>query len=145
MKMALVKLALATGVGVVTLAACGSANDGYDPSVATSVVYLSGAGQSGDAGDLLGELLTIETTNFVGDPVGNVSVEWFVVAGGGMLSKGVTTTDANGLSQVSWTLGPTVGEQQVQAVTTLSGSPIVFNATAREAGGGGGGGGGETP
>ena len=35
MRMALVKVALATAAGVVTLAACGSANDGYDPSIAT--------------------------------------------------------------------------------------------------------------
>ena len=36
MRMTFVKLALATGVGMATLAACGSANDGYDPSVATT-------------------------------------------------------------------------------------------------------------
>jgi hypothetical protein len=131
MKMAFVKLALATSAGMVALAACGSENDGYDPGVATSVIYISGSGQSGDAGGALGELLTIETTNFVGDPVGGVSVEWFVVNGGGSLSKGVTTTDANGLSQVTWFLGPTVGPQRAQAVTSLSGSPITFNATAR--------------
>lgn len=135
MKMTLVKLALATGVGMATLAACGSANDGYDPSVATSVIYVGGSGQSADAGSPVGELLTIKTTNFVGDPVGNVSVEWFVVSGGGTVSKGVTTTDVNGISQVSWILGPIVGQQKVQAVASLSGSPISFTADARSGGG----------
>ncbi len=142
MKMALVKLALATSVGMTVLAACGSANDGYDPSVATAVVYVGGSGQSGDTGSPLGELLTIKSTNFVGDPVGGVEVEWFVVNGGGTLSKSTTTTDANGLSQVTWVLGPTVGPQQAQAVASLSGSPVNFTASARTPDGGGGGDGG---
>lgn len=135
MKMTFVKLALATGVGMATLAACGSANDGYDPSVATSVVYVGGSGQSADAGSPVGELLTIKTTNFVGDPVGDVAVEWFVVSGEGTVSKGQTTTDVNGISQVTWVLGPIVGPQSVQAVASLSGSPVTFTATARSGGG----------
>lgn len=144
MRMTFVKLALATGVGMTTLAACGSANDGYDPSVATSVVYVGGSNQTADIDSPVGELLTIKTANFVGDPVGNVAVEWFVVSGEGTVSKGETTTDANGISQVAWVLGPVVGPQKVQAVAALSGSPITFNATALvpDDGGGGDGGGG---
>jgi hypothetical protein len=141
MRMALVKLALATGVGLVTLAACGSENDGFDPSTPTTVEYVGGSGQSSDVGDLLPELLTIRTTNFVGDPVAGVTVEWFVVSGGGSVSSGSTVTDANGLAQVSWILGPIVGAQVVQAVADLSGSPVSFGATARQPDGGGGGGG----
>ena len=87
MRMALVKLALATGVGLVTLAACGSANDGFDPAVPTTVVYVAGSGQSGDVGDLLPEMLTVKTANFVGDPVAGVTVEWFVVSGDGSISS----------------------------------------------------------
>ena len=136
MRMTFVKLALATGAGMMTLAACGSANDGYDPSVATAMVYVGGSGQSADAGSPVGELLTIKTTNFVGDPVGNVAVEWFVVSGQGSVTKGATTTDVNGISQVTWTLGPIVGTQTVQAVASLSGSPVSFTATARAGGSG---------
>jgi len=142
MRMALVKLALATGAGLVTLAACGSANDGYDPAVATGVEYVAGSGQSGNAGDVLPELLTVRTTNFVGDPVAGVTVEWFMVSGGGSVSNGTTTTDADGLAQVSWVLGPIVGGQNVQAVSSLTGSPVSFGATARAGPPDGGGGGG---
>jgi len=140
MRMTFVKLALATGVGMATLAACGSANDGYDPSVATTMLYVGGSGQSADIESPVEELLTIKTTNYVGDPVGNVAVEWFVVSGGGTISKGATTTDVNGISQVSWVLGPVVGSQTVQAVASLSGSPVSFTATARSGSGGDGGG-----
>ena len=98
--------------------------------------YIGGSGQSARwPVSPVDELLTIKTVNFVGDPVGNVSVEWFVVSGGGTVSKGDDETDANGLSQVSWVLGPIVGTQTVQAVASLSGSPVSFNATARAGGG----------
>ena len=143
MRMALVKLALATGVGLVTLAACGSANDGYDPSIPTTVEYVAGSGQTNNAGEPLPELLTIMTTNFVGDPVGGVTVEWFVVNGGGSVSSGSTVTDINGLAQVSWILGPIIGPQKVQAVAALTGSPISFAAVALQGPPDGGGGGAE--
>jgi len=142
MRMALVNVALATTVGVVTLAACGSANDGYDPSIATAVGYVSGSNQSGNTGDPLPELLTVKTTNLVGDPVPGVRINWYAISGGGSVSSGATTTDANGLAQVSWILGPIVGPQTVQAVSSLTGSPVPFAATARAPDGGGGGGGG---
>ena len=77
MRMALVKLALATGVGLVTLAACGSANDGYDASVADDGRVRGGSGQSAMSATCSPRLLTIKTTNFVGDPVGGVTVEWY--------------------------------------------------------------------
>ncbi len=145
MRMALVKLALATGVGLVTLAACGSANDGYDPSVPTAVEYLAGSGQSGEVMQLLPELLTVKTTNIKGDPVGGVTVQWYVQSGGGNTSTGTSVTDVNGVAQVSWVLGPSVGTQVVQAVSgSLTGSPVNFGATANP-GSDGGGGGGATP
>lgn len=141
MRMALVKVALATAAGVVTLAACGSANDGYDPSIATGLEYVNGNGQTGNVGDLLSDPLTVKVTNFVGDPVTGATVQWYAVSGGGSVSTGTTTTDENGLAQVSWVLGPVAGSQKVQAVASLNGSPVSFAATARtgppDEGGGG--------
>ncbi len=141
MKMALVKLALATGVGVVTLAACGSANDGFDPTVPTTLEYVSGSGQSAHVGEPLDNALIIRTTNFDGDPVSGVSVQWEVITGQGTVSSGNTVTDVNGMAEVSWVLGSIVGEQKVQAIAALTGSPVTFTAAASAASGGGGGGG----
>ena len=144
MRMALVKLALVTGAGLVALAACGSANDGYDPTVPTNMTLQSGAGQEAEAGTALPELLTVITTNLVGDPVAGVTVEWSVVSGGGRLSSATTDSDADGISSVTFTLGPSVGAQAVRAVASVSliGSPVTFGATATPpppADGGGGG------
>ena len=110
MRMALVKLALATGAGLVTLAACGSANDGYDPAVAdggrvrerqrpvrrTSVTCSRNCSRSGPR------------TSWAIPSAASRS-QWYMVSGGGSVSTGTTTTDANGLAQVSWVLGPIVG------------------------------------
>ncbi len=55
---------------MVTLAACGSENDGYDPNVPTTMQYVGGSGQSADVGSPVEELLTIQTVNFNGRPGG---------------------------------------------------------------------------
>jgi hypothetical protein len=146
MKMALVKVALATGAGLAMLAACGSANDGYDPTIPTAIELVGGSGQTARVGAPVDDPLTIRTANFVGDPVGGVSVDWYVVSGNGRISAGTTVTDENGQAQVSWILGPIAGQQKVQAVSSLTGSPVTFIAAALpDNGGGGGGGEEETP
>ena len=64
-------------------------------------------------------------------PVPGVAVGWTVVSGGGTLSAASTETGADGIAAANLTLGATVGTQQAQAaVTGLSGSPVVFTATA---------------
>lgn len=143
MRVALVRLALGTMVGMAALAACGSADDGYDPSVPTAMELVSGENQEGIVGEVLPEPLVVVVTNLKGDPVANVSVQWSVITGGGRVTSATTTTDADGLAQVTFILGNVVGNQLAQAITGLSGSPVSFNATAaaapppEEPGGGG--------
>lgn len=61
-----------------------------------------------------------------------VIVAWTVTAGGGLLSQSTDTTDASGLSSVTWTFGPVAGTQTVQATAAgLAGSPVVFTETAQ--------------
>ena len=142
MKMAVVKLALATSAGIFALAACGSANDGYNPAVATNIEMVGGSNQVAPAGSTLEQLLIVKVTNLNGDPVEGVEVEWFAVAGGGAPSPHVSSSDADGLASTSYTLGDIVGAQSAQAVASLSGSPVNFSFTAQSGDGGGGGGGG---
>lgn len=119
-------------------------DDNYDPTVPTAMERVGGNGQSGETGELLGEPLSVVVLNLEGDPVAGVEVEWFVASGGGTLSAPSTTTDDDGLTSVTLQLGPTVGEQRIQAVRqNIAGSPVNFTFTARAPSGGGGGGGGE--
>lgn len=62
-------------------------------------------------------------------PKQGVFVTWTITSGGGLLSQSVDTTDANGLSSVSWTFNATSGSKTAQAaVTGLQGSPVTFTA-----------------
>ena len=66
-----------------------------------------------------------------GNPVGGVPVTFEVVSGGGSITEGSTTTDANGIAQVgSWTLGA-AGSNVLRATaqgTGISGNPVTFTA-----------------
>jgi plastocyanin len=63
-------------------------------------------------------------------PVAGVIVTWSV-QGGGQITQAVDTTDASGLTSVTWTLGSAAGTQTVLAtVTGLIGSPATFSSAA---------------
>ena len=66
--------------------------------------------------------------------VSDVRVRFVVTAGGGSVSDALVETDAQGVAEVVWTLGP-YGDQRLKVFVllangdTLEGSPIEFNAT----------------
>jgi uncharacterized protein (TIGR03437 family) len=67
-----------------------------------------------------------------------VPVSWIVTSGGGSISTLVSTTGSDGTASASWTLGPTVGRQTVQAIPWLADgvsrygfSGSVFTATGQ--------------
>ena len=129
-------------LGATLLGACNS-DDDYDPTVATNLLEVKGDDQTGEAGASLPDSLTVQAINLEGDPVAGVTVQWYVITGGGSLSSTTSVTNETGVAQVNFVLGEFVGAQSAQAVAgSLSGSPITFSATARAPGGGGGGGGG---
>lgn len=78
-----------------------------------------------------------------GKPVVGVPVTFAVTAGGGSVSGGAQTTDANGIATVGgWTLGPTVGTQSLmataqplpeQSAANDKLSPVTFNVDAKAA------------
>jgi adhesin/invasin len=69
-------------------------------------------------------------------PVAGVRVTFSVSTGGGSLSSAVAESDNEGRAQVTWTLGPDIGTQGVQATATdttgtpLDGSPLGLSAQA---------------
>jgi plastocyanin len=63
-------------------------------------------------------------------PRPGVIVTWTITGGGGSLTQAVDTTDAGGLSSVSWTFNSVSGGKTAQAaVTGLQGSPVSFTAS----------------
>ncbi len=97
---------------------------------AASIEVVSGSAQSGIAGAQLAQPLVVRARATDNLPIEGVTVQFAVTAGGGSVSAASAVTDSNGLAQVSWTLGATLGAQTVTASSTgLTGSPLAFTAT----------------
>ena len=105
--------------------ACG----GTDQSapVPASLTVVSGSGQTGVVGTLLGSTLTVRVIDDLGDPVAGFSISWSVASGGGSVSQASSSTAANGQATTDWTLGGTAGAQTVTA--SGGGFSTTFTAT----------------
>lgn len=91
---------------------------------ATEIAASGGAARSDSVRSTVPFTAVVRDQN--GAPVGGVVVTWSA-AGGGILSQTLDTTDAAGLTAVSFTLSPAAGRQTAQAeVTGLIGSPVGF-------------------
>lgn len=97
---------------------------------ASSLLKLRGDGQTGVAGTALADSLVVRAVDARGQPVAGVAVTW-AVGGGGAVSAPQTATGADGTAAVVRILGPAAGPQSTSALAGgLTGSPIVFAATA---------------
>jgi hypothetical protein len=133
------RTALALGVIAIPLLidACKS---GTEPASTanTNVAVLAGNHQPGLVGFGVNIRPAVRVTNASSNPVPNATVTFAVVAGGGSISGGVVTTDANGVAQVGrWTLGGAAGINTLTATvsgTGVGGNPVTFTDTALAAG-----------
>ena len=96
---------------------------------AVSMLPLSQVTQSGVAGSLAGSPPSVIVRDALGNPVANVTVNFNVTAGGGIIIGGTQVTGANGIATVtSWTFGTIAGPNTV--VASATGLPnVTFNAT----------------
>lgn len=113
---------------VLALGGCGDSTE--EGPVPVAIALLDGNGQDGSAGAALAAPLRVVVTDELGDPVPGVDVAWAVTAGGGSITP-ESTTDAGGVAQATFTLGPGTGEHRATAaVSGLDGSPVEFTAVA---------------
>jgi hypothetical protein len=121
---------LAARLGLLVLAACNGDSPGQI-RVPTQIAADGGASQSARISSQLLDPLSVRVTDAAGDPVSGVSVGWSVLDGGGSINPAASNTNSNGVASAQFTLGPTEGDQHAQAsVAGLTGSPVVFTATA---------------
>jgi hypothetical protein len=94
---------------------------------------VSGDGQTGNIGELLTDPIQVLITNQFDLPLPGFLVDFSISTGGGMLKdNGPTTsapTDGSGVADVTWTLGPDLGQQSLLA-QTIAFSPLVTQVTA---------------
>lgn len=112
-------------------AGCGDLLQEPDTGFAKVPVHLekaSGDGQSAAPGAALGEPLRVRVLAD-GEPAPRLRVEWSVLAGGGTVDPRNTFSDANGIAETRWILGPSDDPQQVRAVVR-KGVSVSFDATS---------------
>lgn len=101
---------------------------------AARITIVSGNPQNGTVGAALADSLVVRVLDQAGRPVPSQTVSWSVVAGGGSVAPVSATTDQDGRTAASWTLGSGAGTQQVRAKPTGNGAPdtlqALFAATA---------------
>lgn len=106
------------------------------PGPATAIVIHDGDGQVVARGATVPRRPAVLVTDQYNNRVAGVSVAFEVVSGGGTVDGAQATTGADGVAAVtSWTLGSSPGPNTLRATAaTLTGSPVIFTATAVEVG-----------
>jgi len=101
---------------------------------AATVEAAAGANQTAPAGAAVPIPPSVRVADAFGNLVEGVTVTFTVLSGGGQVTAGQSTTNAQGIATVgSWTLGPSIGTQTLSASVGESGvsnNPIIFTATA---------------
>jgi hypothetical protein len=102
------------------------------PGSASSLVLISGDGQSAAPGEELPDPLVVRLVDESGNGVRDQAVSWVVSPGSGSVTQASDKTDADGKASARWILGPTEGGNTLSAV--VSGVGVVeFTATATAA------------
>lgn len=113
----------------VVLASLGGCNLNTDVSQNPAGLFLVGGDtQSASVNTALPNPLQVMVVNQFGEVLEGVTVNWSIATGGGSLSDTVTQSDVNGLTQVTYTTGPTPGPAKINA--QIHGLlPLTFDAT----------------
>ena len=101
------------------------------------VVAYVGNNQKGLVGYRVNQRPAVRVTDGGSNPIAGAAVTFAVGLGGGSLTNGVATTNANGIAQVgSWTLGAAPGTNTMIATVAgagISGNPVTFADTGKTA------------
>jgi trimeric autotransporter adhesin len=97
----------------------------------TQMVLNGGNNQTGSVNNTLATPHSVLVMDAQGNGKAGVTVTWAVGNGGGSVSSMSPVTGSNGVASVTRTLGPSAGTHTDTAkVNGLTGSPVVFSATA---------------
>lgn len=125
-------LGLTALVVATALAGCGDLLQ--EPDTGFQLVDLrlqavSGNEQAGSPGSALEEPVRVRVLDGFDRPLAGLWVEWSVVEGSGRVQPRHTFSDADGIAEATWVLGPSIGRQTVQAFAG-GGAVVTFEATA---------------
>lgn len=121
-------LALGPALG---LAGCEDLLQEPDSGIALAPVRLelvAGDGQTGAPAQTLPAPVRVRILDAEGRPLSRMWIEWTADAGSGRATPRNSFTDADGIAETTWTLGPRAGKQELRA--NLGQARLVFRATA---------------
>lgn len=122
-------LGTSAGAQSVTATVTGVGSVSFSATASGSIVVDAGNSQSGNVNTVLGSYLRVKVVGPTGTAIPNISVNWAVTAGGGILSKSQGLTNASGLDSAQLTLGAAAGANTVSATVTGLGT-VTFSSTA---------------
>ena len=93
------------------------------PGLPAALTIVAGNNQSAPVDSTLSAGLAVKVADQCGNGVPNVTVQWSDDAGGTFATP-MTVTDANGIAQVGYTLGPTAGPEDVVATLLYVATPM---------------------
>ena len=114
------------------LAGCGDLLQEPDTGVVLAGLRLqaiSGNAQAGSPGTALEEPVRVRVLDGSDRPLAGLWVEWSVVEGSGRVEPRHSISDADGIAEATWVLGPSTGSQTIQAFAGR-GAVATFEATA---------------
>ncbi len=94
-----------------------------------AIAVVKGDGQTGVAGGILPDSLTVKITDATNRPVAQIRVAFTPDAGGGRTQPDTAVTDNNGTAATLWVLGTQSGSHKVQA-NAVGSAQIVASFTA---------------
>jgi hypothetical protein len=98
------------------------------PGNVATLVAVSGAGQTGEAGKALATPLKVKVADASGNPIEGLSISWSVAAGNGSVDPSSSRSNAEGVAASVWTLPQEPGPATLTAsVPGLA--PVSFQAT----------------
>jgi len=97
--------------------------------VVSAIVKLQGDAQSGTVGQALATSLRVRLNDALGNRVAAAAATFAVASGGGQVSVGSATADAQGEATTSWTLGTSTAVAQQVSVTSGTAAAATFAAT----------------
>jgi len=99
------------------LSGCGDLLQEPDTGIATNLtlVGVSGDDQSGPPGGTLRQPIRVRLVDLQGGPTERLWIEWVVVDGSGSVEPRNSFTDADGIAETTWTLGPGTDKQRIEA------------------------------
>jgi hypothetical protein len=98
--------------------------------VPSSLTLLSGDGQRAPAGRRIARPITVQVVSRSGRPIQGVAVRFVLDEGAGKVEPEADSSDAQGIAQVTWTLGGLPGRQSLSATADGVATPTVVTAEA---------------